>query len=127
MFSHVNLGSNDLKRSKHFYDAVMGVLGIGPATSVDFNSPRIFYTHGDTLLTIAIPLDGKPAHGANGGTIGFRIDSREKVDAWHAAGMANGGTTCEDPPGIRDTPVGQLYLAYMRDPDGNKLCGFHSP
>ncbi|AOK36209.1 VOC family protein [Burkholderia cenocepacia] len=126
MFSHVNLGSNDLERSKKFYDAVMGVLGIGPAISVNFNSPRIFYSHGDTLLTIAIPLNGKPAHGANGGTIGFRIDSREKVDAWHAASMANGGTTCEDPPGVRDTPVGQLYLAYMRDPDGNKLCGFHS-
>ncbi|AIO37556.1 glyoxalase/Bleomycin resistance /Dioxygenase superfamily protein [Burkholderia cenocepacia] len=126
MFSHVNLGSNDLERSKKFYDAVMGVLGIGPAISVNFNPPRIFYTRGDTLLTIAIPLNGKPAHAANGGTIGFRIDSPDKVDAWHAAGMANGGTTCEDPPGVRDTPVGQLYLAYMRDPDGNKLCGFHS-
>ena len=59
---------------------------------------------------------------ANGGTIGFAMDSPELGDAWHAAGIANGGTTCEDPPGLREGPMGKLYLAYLRDPAGNKIC-----
>jgi catechol 2,3-dioxygenase-like lactoylglutathione lyase family enzyme len=73
------------------------------------------------------PIDGQPAHNANGGTIGFNFDSPEEVDAWHAAGVAAGGTPCEDPPGYREGGFGRLYLAYLRDPDGNKLCGLHRP
>ena len=71
------------------------------------------------------PIDGKPAHHANGGTIGFLAENPEQADAWHAAGIANGGKTCEDPPGVRETPGGKAYLAYLRDPDGNKLCALH--
>lgn len=125
MYSHVVLGSNDLARSRRFYDAVMAVIGFEPGLEVDYNSPRLLYQHNGGLLGIATPLDGKPATSANGGTIGLLMNSPAQVDAFHAAALANGGTTCEDPPGPRETPAGSLYLAYVRDPDGNKLCAFH--
>ena len=68
---------------------------------------------------------GRPLRGANGGTIGFTMESAEEADAWHAAGVANGGTSVEDPPGERNGSAGRMYLAYLRDPDGNKLCALH--
>lgn len=123
MFSHLVIGSNDIARSKTFYDAVLGALGAKPA-SVD-DKGRLIYMHNDGLLLVTTPIDGKPATAANGGTIGFACASPEQADAWHAAGVANGGTTCEDPPGVREGGFGKLYLAYLRDPDGNKLCGLH--
>ncbi|VWD12050.1 glyoxalase [Burkholderia lata] len=94
---------------------------------IDLNSPRIVYQHDNCLLVITSPLDGKPATIANGGTIGFAIGSIEQVEAFHATALAHGGSTCEDPPGERNTPFGAFYLAYVRDPDGNKLCAFHKP
>ncbi|WP_025731877.1 VOC family protein [Carnimonas nigrificans] len=127
MFHHVNLGSNDLTRSKKFYDAVLAVLGAQPGIELDFNSPRVLYKHEGCLLVITQPLNGLPATVANGGTIGLSMSSPEQTDAFHAAAVANGGTTCEEPPGERETPVGPVYLAYVRDPDGNKLCAFHQP
>ena len=123
MFSHVTIGSNDIARSKKFYDALLGTLGAKPATP-DAKG-RLFYTHGGGVLLITKPLDGKPATGANGGTIGFTTASPEQTDRWHQAGVANGGTSVEDPPGVRQGSGGPLYLAYLRDPDGNKLCGLH--
>ncbi|MFN9161657.1 MAG: VOC family protein [Alphaproteobacteria bacterium] len=122
MFSHVMIGTNDLDRAKKFYDAVLGTLGIKPAI-VDGN--RIFYISPNGMFSVSKPIDGKPATHANGGTIGFAASSTAQADAWHAAGVANGGTTCEDPPGVRAGGFGKLYLAYLRDPDGNKLCALH--
>ncbi len=121
MFSHVMLGSNDIDRSKKFYDAVLGALGANPG----FVDPmgRLIYAHDGGLLLLSKPIDGQPATHANGGTLGFNIATPEQADAWHAAGVANGGTTCEDPPGLRGA-MG-FYLAYLRDPDGNKLCALH--
>lgn len=123
MFSHITIGSNDIARSKIFYDAVIGVLGGQPVTP-DAKG-RLMYAHQGGRLLITKPLDGKPATGANGGTIGFSVKSAEEADAWHAAGVANGGVSVEDPPGIRQGGAGPLYLAYLRDPDGNKLCALH--
>ena len=122
MFSHVMVGTNDLDKAKKFYDAVLGTLGIKPAI-VDGN--RIFYISPQGMFSVSKPIDGKPATHANGGTIGFAASSTAQADAWHAAGVANGGTTCEDPPGVRAGGFGKLYLAYLRDPDGNKLCALH--
>jgi len=119
MFNHVMVGSNDIARSKTFYDAIFAVLGAKPA-NVDAKG-RIAYVHGGGVFMVSPPIDGKPATVANGGTIGFKMESQEQAAAWHAAGVANGGTSIEDPPGVR--PGGAMYLAYMRDPDGNKLCG----
>lgn len=125
MFSHVMLGSSDIGKSKTFYDAALGALGIKPARTDD--KGRLIYLHNGGILMISTPIDGEPATHANGGTIGFAADSTEAADAWHQAGVANGGVSCEDPPGFRENNFGRMYLAYLRDPDGNKLCALHRP
>lgn len=124
MFSHVMLGVNDLEVSKTFYDATLGVLGIGPGFA---NKNRYFYRSPTATFAISTPINGEPATHGNGSTTGFTVTSAEQGDAWHAAGIANGGTTCEDPPGMRNGPTGPIYLAYLRDPDGNKLCALFRP
>ncbi len=120
MFSHIMIGANDMDASKKFYDAILGALGISPGT-VD-EKGRVFYRTKYGVFGVTKPINGEPACAANGGTIGFGADSPELADAWHAAGVANGGTACEDPPGIREGKMGKLYLAYLRDPSGNKIC-----
>jgi catechol 2,3-dioxygenase-like lactoylglutathione lyase family enzyme len=122
MFSHIMVGTNDLDRAKSFYDAVLGALGVPPAM-VDRH--RIFYRTPTGVFSVSLPIDGKPATFANGGTVGFACSSSEQADAWHAAGVASGGQTCEEPPGVREGGMGKMYLAYLRDPDGNKLCALH--
>ncbi|HTG38909.1 VOC family protein [Sphingomonas sp.] len=122
MFSHVHLGSNDVERSKRFYDAIMDALG-GAKSWKDADRNRWFWQRDGAMLIVGEPLDKQVASDGNGMTIGFAVDSPEQGDAWHAAGLAHGGTACEDPPGIRDKGSrGGIYLAYLRDPDGNKLC-----
>ena len=121
MFSHVMVGANDMEASKAFYDATLGAFGVSPGTSDD--KGRVFYRTAAGVFAITKPIDGEPAAGANGGTVGFAAGSPEQVDAWHAVGLASGGSACEDPPGIRGG--GGLYLAYLRDPAGNKLCALH--
>ena len=123
MFSHVMVGTNDLDKSKHFYDAILGALGHKPGM-VDPKG-RCFYFTKSGNFAITQPIDGKPASVGNGGTIGFAAEDPAAVDAWHAAGLANGGTACEDPPGVRESGATKLYLAYLRDPSGNKLCALH--
>jgi catechol 2,3-dioxygenase-like lactoylglutathione lyase family enzyme len=122
MFSHIMIGTNDLDRAKAFYDPVLGALGVPPAV-VDRH--RIFYRTPTGVFAVSLPIDGEPASHANGGTVGFAAASPEQADAWHAAGVANGGTSIEDPPGVREGGMGKLYLAYLRDPDGNKICALH--
>ena len=120
MFSHVGVGANDIEASTAFYDAILGALGHPPGKSDD--KGRVFYRTPAGVFALTKPINGEPASGANGGTIGFAASSPSQVDAWHAAGLANGGTACEDPPGLRGE---RLYLAYLRDPAGNKLCALH--
>ena len=129
MFSHVILGVNDLEKSKKFYDAVFGALGTGQGVA-NTNSQgvkRYFYRSATGSFGITTPINGEEASHGNGSTIGFAMQTPEQCEAFHAAGIANGGTTCEDPPGWRDGGVGRLYLCYLRDPDGNKICGLHRP
>jgi catechol 2,3-dioxygenase-like lactoylglutathione lyase family enzyme len=123
MFSHVMVGSNDIARSKKFYDALFGAVG-GEPGSEDARG-RLVYQHNGGRFLVSKPIDGKPACHANGGTIGFLMSGPEQADAWHKAGVANGGTAIEEPPGVRQGGAGELYLAYLRDPDGNKLCALH--
>ena len=121
MFSHVMLGVNDIEVSKRFYDAIFSTLGLGPGVD---NKGRYFYVGPTGVFAITIPIDGAPATPGNGSTIGFRVESAEQGDAWHAAGVASGGTSIEDPPGPRESGI---YLAYLRDPDGNKICALCPP
>jgi len=124
MFSHIMIGTNDLDKAKKFYDAILGTLGV-PAAFVDKERNRMFYRTQQGVFAVTKPIDGKPASSANGGTIGFAAKSPAEVEAWHKAGLANGGKTIEDPPGVREGAAGKLYLAYLRDPDGNKVCALH--
>ncbi|MBI1340401.1 VOC family protein [bacterium] len=119
MFSHVMIGTNDLDRAVTFYNATLGALGIPPGV---IDRHRVFYRTPTGVFSVSLPINGQPATPANGGTIGFACTSPEQGDAWHAAGLAHGGTTCEDPPGVRDNGATKMYLAYLRDPDGNKIC-----
>lgn len=123
MFSHVMVGADDVAASKAFYDATLAALGLAPGFMDD--KGRVFYMSPGGVFAISKPIDGGPASCANGGTIGFAAASPEACDAWHAAGLASGGAACEDPPGARVGPTGKLYLAYLRDPAGNKICALH--
>ena len=129
MFSHIMIGSNDIQRSKRFYDAVLGVLGAGEAAQNQASTGhlRLFYRHDGGTFCVTKPLDGEPATFANGGTIGFKCSSPEQVLKFHEVAVAHGGTSIEDPPGLRQGNLGALHLAYVRDPDGHKLCAIHRP
>ena len=123
MFSHIMVGANDVQESKNFYDAVLGALGHEPG--VFDEKGRCFYLTSSGIFSISKPIDGEPACHGNGSTIGFAAADPAAADAWHAAGLASGGTTCEDPPGTREGATGKLYLAYLRDPSGNKICALN--
>ena len=124
MLTHIMIGADDIAASTAFYDATLGALGV-PEGVVD-ELGRVIYAHDGGRLLLTKPIDGQPASHGNGGTIGFAAASREAADAWCAAGLAHGGTACEDPPGVRDATFGRkLYLAYLRDPSGNKVCALH--
>jgi len=122
MFSHIMVGANDVPQAKVFYDAVLGALGHDPGV-ID-NKGRCFYRTKTGIFSISKPINGEPASHGNGSTVGFAAASPAAADAWHAAGLAHGGTTCEDPPGVRNGAT-KLYLAYLRDPSGNKICALH--
>ncbi len=121
MFSHIMVGSNDIARSKKFYDALF--VAMGGKAGIEDAKGRLIYAHNGGRFMVSKPIDGKPASSANGGTIGFTMSDTHQADAWHKAGVANGGAAIEDPPGVRQGAAGKIYLAYLRDPDGNKLCG----
>ena len=124
MFSHIMVGVKNLEASKKFYDAVLGTVGIAPGVA---NNQRYFYRSPTGSFGITTPINGEAATVGNGSTYGFKAASTEQAEAFHAAGLANGGVTCEDPPGWREGPSGKLFLAYLRDPDGHKICVLHRP
>jgi catechol 2,3-dioxygenase-like lactoylglutathione lyase family enzyme len=121
MFSHIMVGSNDVGRSKKFYDSLFQ----REAHSDD--KGRLAYRRSGAVFMVTPPIDGQPASHGNGATIGFNYETPEEVDAWHRRGVEAGGAAIEDPPGFREGGFGKLYLAYLRDPDGNKLCALHRP
>ena len=129
MFSHVMVGSNNIERSKKFYDALLGVLGAGEPMRNQNNTgqTRLFYRHDGGTFCVSEPINGEPATSGNGSTIGFKCNSQEQVRQFHDTAVAHGGVSIEEPPGLREGRLGALHLAYVRDPDGNKLCAPHRP
>ena len=123
MYSHNMVGSNDIERSRRFYDATFQAIGGKPGRTDE--KGRLMYVHNGGVFMVTPPINGEPATAGNGCTIGIAMDGPEQADAWHAAGVAAGGTAIEDPPGVREGGFGALSLAYLRDPDGNKLCALH--
>ena len=122
MFNHIMLGTNDLEKSHWFYDALLGALGVPPGVA---NKNRYFWRGNGGTFSVSTPINGEPATAGNGSTMGFVATDPEQANLAHAAGLAAGGVTCEDPPGWRGEGPAALYLAYLRDPDGNKLCIAH--
>ena len=129
MLNHVMVGSNNITRSKKFYDAVLGVIGVASPSerTNDGGQKRLFYSHQGSTFCIAEPMNGEPVLSSNGSTIGFVCDSPEQIQEFHDVAIANGGTSIEDPPGLRENNYGSTYLCYFLDPDGHKLCGVHIP
>lgn len=131
MFSHIMVGTNDMDKSKAFYDAVLGAIGFTGEAMLNIapsGHKRLFYIHNGGTFAIVEPINGEDANFANGGTIGFKCDSAEQVTAFHDAGVAAGGTSIEDAPGLREgSSMGPMYLGYVRDPDGHKLCAIYRP
>ncbi|MGY0636982.1 MAG: VOC family protein [Paraglaciecola chathamensis] len=111
---------NDMEASKKFYDATMQVLGYKPGIMDE--KGRCFYLDKSGVFALTKPINGEPACHGNGTTLGFKVESTEQAEAWHAAGVANGGVACEDPPGVRGEGENKMHLAYLRDPAGNKIC-----
>ena len=129
MFNHIMVGTNDIEKSKSFYDAVLGTLGFDgqplPHTAATGHK-RLFYRHNGGTLCLSEPINNEPASAANGGTIAFKCDSPEQVQTFHDVAVANGGISIEGAPGPRDGgALGTMHLSYVRDPDGNKLCAIH--
>ena len=129
MLNHVMIGSNDIERTRKFYNAVLGVLGAGePIDHVnDTGQKRLFYIHEGSTFCITEPINGEPVNVANGSTIGFSCNSPEQIKQFHDVAVENGGTSIEDPPGPRDSTMGTIHLCYFLDPDGHKICGLHRP
>ncbi len=119
MFNHIFVGTNDIESSRKFYDATMGALGFAghplPHGTV--------YPSENGSFIVAKPADGETATSMNGFTFGFRAADYDAVEAWYAAGLASGGTDCGK-PGFRENSPGNMFGAYLRDPDGHKLCAF---
>src|SRR5260370_17725223 len=108
MFSHIMVGSNDIARSKKFYDALF--VAIGGKPGVEDAKGRLIYAHNGGRLMVSKPIDGKSATHANGGTIGISMSDAKQADARHKTGVANGGTTNQDPPRGRHHAPPQTYL-----------------
>ena len=127
MFNHIMIGSNDIDRSKRFYNAVLATLGAGEPTIhvAKTGHTRLFYRHDGSTFCISEPINDEEATHANGGTIGFKCTSAEQVVAFHDVAIAHGGVSIEDPPGLREGELGALHLSYVRDPDGHKLCAIY--
>ena len=122
MINHVMIGTNDLDAAKAFYDAVLPTVGYGASMT---DKRRVFWPSKGGSFMVTEPIDGEPASAANGFTLGFKCDSAEQVKAFHDAAVAAGGTSIEDPPGLRESSIGAMHLSYVRDLDGHKLCAIH--
>jgi catechol 2,3-dioxygenase-like lactoylglutathione lyase family enzyme len=121
MIAYSTLGTNDMNRSIAFYDAVLGALG-GVRELTTATWTRYGRESERVKICLAIPFDHQPATFGNGAMLAFEAQDRSSVDRFHAEALAQGGMN-EGAPGLRE---GTHYAAYVRDPDGNKLCAFAS-
>lgn len=124
MIGYVTLGTDDLDRSRAFYDALFAELGASRLMELDEGFTLYGTGWGKPGVAVTRPYDGQPAGAGNGNMVALVVDARDKVDRLHAKALELGGSD-EGAPGLRG-PEGDraFYAAYFRDPDGNKLCVF---
>ena len=124
MFSHIMVGANDIEKSKIFYDNLLGVLGAKKGVFVPnlTGQKRYFYFFNENTFCITEPIDGNTATPGNGNTVAFNVPDEETGNKWHQVGLEHGGGSIEDPPCIREFEDIRIYLAYLKDPSGNKIC-----
>ncbi len=123
MYSHVTIGTNDIRRAVAFYDALLSGLGLARQES-DLEKGYAGYAAAPEVTPqfwVMMPVDRQPASVGNGVTIAFEASDRAGVDRFHATALAHGGTN-EGAPGLRPHYHPDYYGAYLRDPDGNKIC-----
>ena len=118
VFTHVTVGTNDLKKARSFYDDVLGQLGLKRIADLEENG-SIWGQNAPSFFVLK-PANGAPATVGNGVTISFEAPNRSAVDAFHAAAL-NAGAKDEGAPGPRGWAE-NAYAAYARDLDGNKLA-----
>jgi catechol 2,3-dioxygenase-like lactoylglutathione lyase family enzyme len=119
MFNHIFVGTNDIEKSRAFYDATMGALG---HHGHPLPHGTVYPSEAGSFI-VAKPANGEAPTAMNGFTLGFKASDYAQVDAWHAAGLATGGADA-GAPGFRAQSPGNMYGAYLRDPDGHKICVF---
>jgi catechol 2,3-dioxygenase-like lactoylglutathione lyase family enzyme len=122
MLNYATVGTNDTTKAKAFYDQLMELAGMKPMMDHP-SGGRLYIGPNGQLFGVLGPHNGKPATVGNGSMFGFAMPTRKKVDEFHALALKLGGT-CEGAPGLRGDPGMNLYFAYVRDLDGNKLCAF---
>lgn len=120
MLNYATVGSNRLEEAKHFYDELLGLIGMKPMLEHG-SGGRIYISPDNRMFGVLGTFDGRPASAGNGSMFGFMLDSRDAVRAFHAKALELGGT-CEGPPGLRGPEEAGNFAAYVRDLDGNKLC-----
>jgi catechol 2,3-dioxygenase-like lactoylglutathione lyase family enzyme len=122
MIAYTTVGVNEMDRAIAFYDAVFAPLGaVRDETSKTWTG---YSRTGDRAkFFLTRPFDRGAASGGNGTMLAFLAPDRKAVDAFHAAALENGGTD-EGAPGVREGMNPVFYAAYVRDPDGAKLCAF---
>ncbi|VVP30327.1 hypothetical protein PS874_04176 [Pseudomonas fluorescens] len=127
MLSYLFIGANDVEASARFHEAILSPLRYEKEQSEGqycFSLPEAAdKSNGPGSIHIARPFDGQPAMAGNGMMPALRADSRSTVKKVYAAGLANGGTD-EGKPGIREAYTDDFYVAYLRDPVGNKIAVF---
>jgi catechol 2,3-dioxygenase-like lactoylglutathione lyase family enzyme len=117
MIHHVSLGTNDVARSRKFYDAVLGVIGLSLLKASEESAD---YGVSTVLFSLETPVNGKPASAGNGVHIAFDAGGRRKVDEFHRVALLHGGSDA-GAPGLRPEYDPNYYGAFVLDPDGNKI------
>lgn len=123
MLGYVTIGANDLDRACSFYDAAMGALGFKRKFK-DGGWAGYGPEHGDADFMLCAPFNGQPATWGNGVMVALKAPSRAAVDAFHERGLGAGGKD-EGAPGVRGEGDPPWYGAYLRDPEGNKICAYY--
>jgi catechol 2,3-dioxygenase-like lactoylglutathione lyase family enzyme len=127
MIAYATIGTNDFEKSAQFFDAVLGTLGHQRTHDYSENKMLAYAQSPQSPISVWLcqPHNKQPASPGNGSMLGFVAQTRAQVDAFHAAALAHGGS-CEGPPGLREAYGPDMYLAYIRDPQGNKFSAMCS-